>query len=196
MAGRVRDITAFAGLAVLCAGLLAGCDKADQPSAPEPSESAAAPAQDTVPAKDAAPAQDGADAGQDQKPATFVPELDFTALSKNSDPERLLTFYARAIEAGRWETAASAWSSDAHMTAARLAASYGNKPGMKLVVGAGDTEGAAGTLHYDAPVTAYNPKHEAVKSGDIILRRVNDVPGASDEQLSWRIERSSLVTQK
>lgn len=33
------------------------------------------------------------------------------------------------------------------------------------------------------------------RRGSIVLRRINDLPGASEQQLNWRIERMSTVTR-
>jgi hypothetical protein len=32
-----------------------------------------------------------------------------------------------------------------------------------------------------------------VLKGDVVLRRVNDVPGATEEQLRWHIESTTLT---
>lgn len=59
----------------------------------------------------------------------------------------------------------------------------------------GPVEGAAGSLYVAVPVVLYGRltsggEHHA--SGKAVLRRVNDVPGATGEQLKWRIERIEL----
>ena len=56
-------------------------------------------------------------------------------------------------------------------------------------------EGAAGSLYYEAPLVIDFADGRASRRGTIVLRRVNDVPGASAEQLTWRIERSSTLPQ-
>ena len=67
----------------------------------------------------------------------------------------------------------------------------------KIVVsfGEGRMEGAAGSLYYEVPInfTGILANGTPVRrSGTIVLRRVNDVPGATPEQLHWRIYRTSL----
>jgi hypothetical protein len=60
-------------------------------------------------------------------------------------------------------------------------------------------EGAAGSLFVEVPVVLYGryvtggPYHA---SGKATLRRVNDVPGATAEQLAWRIEKIEVATSR
>lgn len=59
---------------------------------------------------------------------------------------------------------------------------------------AGTIEGAAGTSYYAVPteITGSNGQRLA---GEIVLSRVNDVPGATEEQLQWRVRRFSVSSQ-
>lgn len=120
-------------------------------------------------------------------------DLDTGALSEKQDPERLLRYYANALRAGDWIAANHAWSSDAQMTPDKLRDLYGNAGGVKIAVGKGDTAGAAGSIYYEAPVVLDFSNGQPSQRGTIVLRRANDVPGASAEQLVWRIARSSIV---
>lgn len=59
------------------------------------------------------------------------------------------------------------------------------------VGGPGRIEGAAGSLYIEVPVVLYGRYATGAEyhaSGKATLRRVNDVPGATPEQLKWRIE--------
>jgi membrane-bound inhibitor of C-type lysozyme len=59
----------------------------------------------------------------------------------------------------------------------------------------GRIEGAAGSLYVEVPVVIYGRLKagpELHQSGKAVLRRVNDVPGATPEQRRWRIERLEL----
>jgi hypothetical protein len=177
-----------AALAIALSGsalLLAACDKTPGPSGGA-SADAAADASGAVledaPGGDAtgAPAADST--------------LDMAALGERRDPERLLRYYVSAIRLGDWANGARAWSLDAQMTPAKLQAEFGGR-GPKLAVGKGDMEGAAGSLYYEAPLVVDFGDGKPSKRGTIVLRRVNDVPGASEEQLNWRIERTSTLTQ-
>ncbi len=58
--------------------------------------------------------------------------------------------------------------------------------------GPGPVEGAAGSLFVEVPVVLYGRYATGAEyhaSGKAVLRRVNGVPGATAEQLRWRIER-------
>lgn len=181
-----------AALAVILSGsalLLASCDKgADAPSVVE-SPDASDTALDAVPSDAASGGAGGGASGG------IASTLDAGALAERRDPERLLRFYVSAIRVGDWAAAARAWSLDAQMTPDKLEAELGGQAGPKLAVGKGDVEGAAGSLYYEAPLVVDFADGRTSKRGTIVLRRVNDVPGASEEQLNWRIERTSTLTQ-
>jgi hypothetical protein len=53
----------------------------------------------------------------------------------------------------------------------------------------GESEGAAGSIYYTAPVTIIDGARRL--TGEVVLRRVNDVPGATPEQLRWHIESTT-----
>ncbi|MEE3155406.1 MAG: hypothetical protein VX309_07770, partial [Pseudomonadota bacterium] len=122
-------------------------------------------------------------------------DLDMEALTERRDPERLLRYYTSAIRLGDWIDAAKAWSLDAQMSPEKLRDEFGGKAGPKIAVGKGDIAGAAGSLYYEAPIVVDFADGRPSRRGTIVLRRVNDVPGASEEQLNWRIERTSTLTQ-
>ena len=59
----------------------------------------------------------------------------------------------------------------------------------------GTPEGAAGSIYIEVPVVTYGrlaDGREFHQSGQAVLRRVNDVPGATPAQLRWRIVRIEL----
>ena len=170
-------------LASACLLALAGCNEPDankvplrEPETPSPTASETA--------------------GNATPSPTPTFDLDYAALDDHTDPERLLRYYASAIREGAWADAAKAWSSDAEVTPAMLEKAYGRgQYRAELVFGKGDDEGAAGTLFHVSPVVADFPDEtgEDERRGTIVLRRANDVPGASIEQLDWRIERSDVL---
>lgn len=63
----------------------------------------------------------------------------------------------------------------------------------------GRVEGAAGSLFVEVPVVLYG-RHatggEYHVAGKAVLRRVNDVPGATAEQLKWRIEKIEVAPSR
>jgi len=167
--------------------VLAGCTK--EPSA-EPSGAASMEASEAA-ATDDTPSDDATGASA----AGVAAKLDLDVLNERRDPERLLRFYTNALRVGDWADAARAWSLDAQMTPETLAKEFGGDAGPKIAVGKGDVEGAAGSLYYEAPLVIDFADGRPSRRGTIVLRRVNDVPGASEEQLNWRIERTSTLTQ-
>lgn len=177
-------------LPILLAGSLAALSACKQEETAAPvdtatSDSAFATQTEAEPTGDAST---GADAG-------VASDLDMGALQERRDPERLLRFYTNAVRVGDWASAAKAWSLDALMTPQKLEAEFGGAAGPKIAVGRGDAGTAAGSLYYEAPVTIDFQDGRESRRGSIVLRRANDVPGASELQLVWRIERSSIMPQ-
>ncbi|WP_333606052.1 hypothetical protein [Novosphingobium sp.] len=166
--------------------LLAACHR--NPPAPEMSAGATEDASDAVVPAPSVDASAATDAG-------IAAGLDMEALTERRDPERLLRYYTNAIRVGDWVDAARAWSLDAQMTPEKLKGEFGGQAGPKIAIGKGDVEGAAGSLYYEAPVVIDFADGRPSRRGTFVLRRVNDVPGASEEQLNWRIERTSTFTQ-
>lgn len=56
---------------------------------------------------------------------------------------------------------------------------------------AGDEEGAAGSVYVSVPLTIHGEfsDREVRRSATIILRRVNDIPGSTEAERHWHIER-------
>lgn len=167
---------------------LAGCkqDGTIAPSAIESSES--------VWTSDAAPSEEPS-AWSSGTANGIAADIDIGALNERRDPERLLRFYTNAIRVGDWTTAAKAWSLDAQITPDKLRSEFDGDAGPKLALGRGDWADAAGSQFYEIPVTVDFADARESRRGTIVLRRANDVPGASPLQLVWRIERSSIVRQ-
>jgi hypothetical protein len=62
-------------------------------------------------------------------------------------------------------------------------------------IGMGRSEGAAGSIYYTAPATLTgrtNDSRPFRMVGEVVLRRVNEVPGAAPRQLRWHIESADL----
>ncbi|MDR7101053.1 hypothetical protein [Croceicoccus sp. BE223] len=103
----------------------------------------------------------------------------------DKDPQTLLTYWQGAVEAGDPAAADKAWRSGT----TPVRPPTGNGPAV-VAFGPGQTEGAAGSLYFTAPVTVTveGPDGEPIPAtGTLTARRVNDVDGATAEQLSWRI---------
>jgi hypothetical protein len=54
-----------------------------------------------------------------------------------------------------------------------------------------EQQGAAGSLYYEAPAVLRFGQ-AMPERGSLVLRLVNDVDGATPEQLRWHIERSTI----
>ena len=56
---------------------------------------------------------------------------------------------------------------------------------------AGDSEGAAGSIYLSIPlkVSGVTDGKRVERSADAVLRRINDVPGSTEAQRHWHIER-------
>ncbi|MBH0114863.1 hypothetical protein I5E68_18090 [Novosphingobium sp. YJ-S2-02] len=184
----MRTQAVIAAVLTSAALFLAGCD-GQQPVAEPSGEVTGAAGDVLVPADMPSAGATGVASGG------IASGLDMAALTERRDPERLLRFYTSAIRIGDWIDAAKAWSLDAQMTPETLRDEFGGQAGPKIAVGKGDTSGAAGSLYYEAPIVVDFADGRPSKRGTIVLRRVNDVPGASEEQLNWRIERTSTLTQ-
>jgi hypothetical protein len=146
----------------------------------EPGEPADPPA--TAPASEA-PADDPARA-----------ELTPEAERGETGAREVLLDFARAIELERFgqayamldETDRQRWNRT------QFAGFFADLKEITLAVPGGTMEGAAGSSYYTAPatITATDSGGRPVRyEGEIVLRRVNDVPGATPEQLRWHIER-------
>jgi hypothetical protein len=160
---------------------LAGCDKSQIPAQPQAAHAAAI-----------APESRPAVAALTAKPAGTLPG------PTDRDPTHALAYWRAAMEGRDWAAARSVYGdfgAQSGQTAQAFAAAWDKYRIVDVTVGTGDQEGGAGSSYYDVPVTitgltkASKPYHLA---GQLTLRRVNDVDGASPEQLRWHIERSTL----
>lgn len=108
-----------------------------------------------------------------------------------------LNSFARAIELKQLDkawamlgaTAKSKWSK------AAFDQRFAGLQDVTMVVPEGTIEGAAGSSFYtsQAVITARDSQGRPVRlEGPIVLRRVNDIEGATPEQLRWHIESADL----
>lgn len=155
--------------------LLAGCGGNDEPN-PAPGETAAPASAPTL-------AQ-----------APFPPQVaDFPALA-SKDCAEVARFYSEAIGSGEFARAALVWS-DPVIDGAWLEALFGGYREPRIEEAEPQLEGAAGSLYCTVPGTltdAADPAKPAIE-GVLTLKRVNDVPGATAEQLRWTLRSSTFV---
>jgi hypothetical protein len=99
-------------------------------------------------------------------------------------------FYADALLTRQYQQAARAWREDSGVGGDALKKRFDAMQGVKLDIGEAAEEGAAGSLYCTVQVTL---RHDSVaQPGTLTLRRVNDVPGATADQLRWHIVQSTL----
>ena len=120
------------------------------------------------------------------------PRPEFTMIlpgPDQKDPKSLLSFWKGAVEAGDTDAARRAWRKE--VRTGGTAPRWANMDRIGVTFGEGQMEGAAGSLYYTVPVALVGTSIDEVEvelKGQMTLRRANDVPGASRDQLSWRIE--------
>jgi hypothetical protein len=182
-------MTGRALIAIALALLAAGCDRSKEPT-PQSLASEASPPPGAVAVP--LPTPPASEMAVPTAPTAARRPLDTGALNERKNPNRLLRFYAAALHARDWESAAKAWGPNSGVTAQTLKQSYDRADPPMLELGQGQIEGAAGSLYYEAPVTLHFGTGAASEKGSLVLRRVNDVPGATAEQLRWHIERSTI----
>jgi hypothetical protein len=99
--------------------------------------------------------------------------------------------YGALIEQKRWAESRTLWSNaDAAKEFERNWRDYSD---VHLEIGnPGDMEGAAGSSYVTIPAIFYGDLKSGQPSrleADVILRRVNEVPGSTEAQRRWHIER-------
>lgn len=75
---------------------------------------------------------------------------------------------------------------DSGLSPRRFAAQWAALRRPRVTVGTGDQEGAAGSLYYTAPVTITDDARRI--TGELTLRRVNDVDRPTAEQMRWHLD--------
>ncbi len=104
--------------------------------------------------------------------------------------------YAALLEQGRFPEAYRLWSDGGRasgLSQSEFIAEQGKYAEIHMEIGApGQMEGAAGSSYVEMPVRMYGK----LRSGEsfsrlqtVTLRRVNDVPGSTEEQRRWHIYR-------
>lgn len=104
---------------------------------------------------------------------------------------QVVQHYGALIEQRRWAEAQKLWGDEA--SAAQYSLQLKRYAETHLEIGKpGDMEGAAGSIYVTEPVTFYGKDQNDAqfrRSAEVILRRVNDVPGSTEAQRRWHIQR-------
>jgi hypothetical protein len=127
-------------------------------------------------------------------PAPLPPQVaDYPAL-ESPECREVAQFYLAAVEQRDFAPAALVWN-DPVIDAARLEALFADYGRPLVTIGEVTEEGAAGSLYCTVTgvlTDAADPAKPA-SEGMLELRRVNNVPGATPDQLRWTIRRSTFV---
>ena len=172
-------------MVLLGALVLAGCSKpapeqADTQAIASSAAQAAAAASSEVPAEASASASPAP-----VKTAAPAPE----APSTSRDPGKVVLAWAKAMTLKQWGSAYRYWGDEgarSGLTLLQFSEKWGKLANPEFELHPGTSEGAAGSLYYTAPIVLIDGKRHT--RGEIVMRRVNDVDGASAEQLRWHIE--------
>jgi hypothetical protein len=179
--------------------ILAGaCQKQPERAAQSNEQNAPAPA---APAP-AAPLNEAAPSPPGPGPKGGLPE-DRTPLGEPKGPidprsgeaaGQVVQHYGALIEQKRWSESWKLWS---NLNAAKeFDRNWRNDSGVHMEIDKpGDMEGAAGSSYVTVPAVFYgktNAGGSFRRSANVILRRVNDVPGSTEAQRRWHIERIDL----
>ena len=162
-----------------------GATRASPASAPGGTDSPA-PSAASNPANSSAGAPDPA-------PPPLVPQAE----KGEKGARNVLLSFARAIELREWD---QAWrmlspADRQRWPRADFTRMFSDLRQITVAVPTGEMEGAAGSLYYTAPVTitARDSQGRPVRyEGRAVLRRVNDVDGATAAQLRWHFDRLEL----
>ena len=188
-------------LAALCLGLsamsLAACDAANapQPSPPIGDDSGAVAS--ATPTSDEKPGSETPPPGYTDSSGVNEGYPDLTPAPLEDEAERgekgarnVLQAFVRALELKEFEQAYGLMRGQARegTSGAALTRRFADFGTITVSASGGQLEGAAGTTYYSAPITITGSNGQEL-TGDIVLSRVNDVPGASADQLRWHVRQ-------
>jgi hypothetical protein len=134
---------------------------------------------------------------ESDKLAFAPPKMTPQAEQSEKGTRNVLLTFAQAIE---MKQLGQAWdllgpADKQKWTKVDFAAIFSDLTKASLAIGDGTTEGAAGSIYYNAPITitGSDTAGRPVRiEGEAVLRRVNDVDGATQEQLRWHFDTFDL----
>jgi len=174
---------------------LAGCDRQPQPnaSASQPLDAAVMTPPAWIVAPSDMPSEDADPAATAKPAASASAAATNPALSATRNPGAVLAAWGNAVEQRDWPMVRAFWGDHgrgSRMDEKTFAARWGKLVQPRVTIDEGTSEGAAGSIYYTAPVTIIDGSRRI--TGEVVMRRVNDVPGATPEQLRWHIESTTL----
>lgn len=185
-------------LALLACPALVACG--DEPVGDTNLPDADEPLVKVAPPSDAPPQTAGVSPTDRPDCSTFrAPRLTKEAERSETGARSVLIGWARALEDRQWERAWCQFADNGGASGQifrEFERDWSAKGRITVAVPTGKMEGAAGSSYYTAPARVSiqsDGGKESILMGNVILRRVNDVPGASEEQLRWHIESARLT---
>lgn len=173
-------------LPVLLPVLLTACDGgADAPAvAPQASETEAPPVPASVASDTPSPVVEPG-----------APNVTDFADYSSKDCATVVRRYTDSLRAGAFDVAALAWA-DPTIDATRLKEQYAGYRMPAIAAQAPEVEGAAGSLYctVKGTLTDAGDAEKQATTGELQLRRVNDVDGATQAQLRWTIRSSTFIS--
>lgn len=124
------------------------------------------------------------------------PAAQFPAAER--DPKAVLAWWKAALERRDWVAVRSAWGDLGERSGLSMqdfVRTWDRYRTVAVELGEGQGDAGAGSLYYEAPLTISGTLQDGTpyrRSGTVLIRRVNDVDGASAEQLRWHIEKLDL----
>ena len=114
-------------------------------------------------------------------------------------PDDAIRVYYAALDAGEFARAYRLWGREGEASGqsyAQFRQGFAATRATEVTItGPVESEGAAGSIYATVPVDVSATLKDGARqhfTGRYVLRRVNNVPGASEEQLNWHIESASL----
>ena len=170
---------------------LSGCN---QPApTPVPGEAADNPVATALPLPQPTPPTSistAAPIAEDLSAPTLVPDAE----KGEKGARNILLEWAHAIERRDFARADAQWGAGA--ADAGSAAQFGEYQTITVGFGDGDVEGAAGSLYSEVPLTITGKRKGGApltRQGTVVLRRINDVDGATPAQLRWHLSGVTLT---
>lgn len=178
--------------------MLLACGRSIEPSDNADSATEAVPANAIADeSRVTPPVEQGSNAVDGQTPDLTPPVLTPEAEQGVKGARNVLLSFARAIELTQFDQAWALLSpaDKEKWSRPEFAKMFADLGKITVAVPTGTMEGAAGSSYYTAPVTitANDKDGRPVRiEGEAVLRRVNDVPGATPAQLRWHFETLKL----
>lgn len=129
-----------------------------------------------------------------QSPPLALSALSLQAQKGAVGAQAVLHTWARAMESRRFDVA---WAQFGNPPASRAAFAkwWERYRSIKVALGPGESDAAMGSLYYTAPATLTGMTADGKPfrlQGNVVVRRVNDVDGATPSQLRWHIGTADL----